>query len=267
MNNNINNLSDSIFWSHELYFAKDTVLLENDTIGFVKNTISVDLNPVLLSIDKIHFLSLFLLGLIFIVGAIWYFAPSLLQNSFSPIYKSPFGRLKESAANKTGAFTNIVLYLNFFITVPLLVFVILNSDMGVGIEIPSNWQSLYYISFLLVVWVLYRYVFVTFSGFVFNTNNVALQQNRFYNSTDKAIGLLFLPILLLSLYAENNLYFYLSAIIVVGLMVMRWAFTISIGIRITKFSWFHFILYLCALEIVPLMLFIKVLESQVFEVL
>ena len=115
--------------------------------------------------------------------------------------------------------------------------------------------------------VLYRYVFIAFSGFVFNTYDIAVQQNRFYNSIDKALGLLFLPILLLALYAESNLFFYLAFVIVAGLILMRWIFTFSIGIRITNFSWFHFILYLCALEIVPLMLLLKVLQNRVFEVL
>jgi len=267
MNSSINNLTDSNAWNQALYFAKDTVLHENDTTGFLNNNSIIDFTPVLHNSDISQILTMLLLGLIFVVAAIWYFAPSLLQNSFSPIYKSPFGRLKDSGGNKTGAFTSIVLYLNFFIMVPLLGFVILNSDMVVELEIPFEWNSFYAISILLVSWFLYRYVFIALSGFVFNTYSVALQQNRFYNSVDKALGLLFLPIVLLSLYAENNLFFYLAFIIVVGLILMRWIFTLSIGIRITNFSWFHFILYLCALEIVPFMLFLKVLQSKVFEVL
>ncbi len=267
MDNNINNLADSVSWNQGLFYANDAVAIENDTTGFLGSNSVGDLTPILHGTDNSQILTLFLLGLIFVVGAIWYFAPSLLQNSFSLIYKNPFGRLKESTANKTGAFTSIVLYINFFVSFSLLAFLILNSEMFLGLEDPFDWQWFYYMISMLVAWVLYRYVFIAFSGFVFNTYDIAVQQNRFYNSIDKALGLLFLPILLLALYAESNLFFYLAFVIVAGLILMRWIFTFSIGIRITNFSWFHFILYLCALEIVPLMLLLKVLQNRVFEVL
>jgi hypothetical protein len=264
MNSNINNLVDRVSRNQGLFSVKDSVVIENDTTGFLQYNHIVDLTPIQHSIDEGQVLSLFLLGLVFIVGAIWYFAPSLLQNSFSPIYKNPFGRFKESATGKTGAFTSIVLYLNFFVTASLLVFIINNSGAFVELGNPFGCYPLYYISSLFVVLFLYRYVFIALSGFVFNTYNAAFQQNRFYNSVDKALGLLFLPLLLFALYTGRDMFLYMAFVIVAPLVLMRWIFTFSIGIRTTNFSWFHFILYLCALEIVPLMLLLKVLQNRVF---
>lgn len=237
-----------------------------ETIGIFSDGANIDISPTLLTGGQDHFIGIILLVLMLFIAAIWYFLPDLIRNNFKSLTNNPFKRNWESTGNTSGLIVNSLLYLNFLIVFPLLIHKVTNSIFPDFLGLKIDWGSFYIIVLVLIIFILFRYFYIKLSGFIFQTFDMAIQQNRLYNSLDKGLGLISLPLLLFSIYSDSKFYLFLSVIVFVLFLVSRWIFTMVIGIRISKFSWFHIILYLCTLEIIPIILLLKMLENGVLTI-
>ncbi len=238
-----------------------------DTISFIASTTNIEINPELIVNPNTYLTTVVLLVLLFFIASIWYFAPDVLVSNFKSITTNHFRRNWDSAGNKSGLIVNTLLYLNFFVVSSLLIFMIINNVFPNLLIVKIEWSSFYLIVLSVIFLIVLRYISIMASGFIFKTIELAVEQNRLYNSMEKGLGLILLPLLLFSIYTQSNIFLYLSTMVFLLFVISRWVFTIAIGIRVSKFSWFHIILYLCTLEIIPLLLLLKTLENQVFEVL
>jgi hypothetical protein len=79
-----------------------------------------------------------------------------------------------------------------------------------------------------------------------------------------ALGIILLPMLLLIVYTWPQPMIFAAAGIALLIMVMRFVRGIAIGLSDTKFSLFHLFLYLCTLEILPLVIAAKFLSKYFF---
>jgi len=250
-----------------LDFASDSSTINvKEIVGVFSNSANADINPALIINDQYSLIGIILLVLILLISAIWYFLPDLLRNNFKSLTTNPFKRNWESTGNTSGLIVNTLLYLNFLVVFPLLIFMVINNIFPDYLNLNVEWKSLYIIVLTLTVFILFRFFYIKLSGFIFQTYEMSIQQNRLYNSLDKGLGLLSLPLLLFSLYSDSNFFLFLSMLVFVLFITARWVFTMVIGIRISKFSWFHIILYLCTLEIIPIILLLKMLENGYFTV-
>ena len=247
-------------------FASDSSAVK-DTLSFVANGTDVYINPQLIINNQNQFVGIVLLLLMFLIAAIWYFSPDSLTTNFKSITANPFKRNWEKSGNTSGLVINSLLYLNFLVVSSLLGFMVINNFLSDLLGVSLGWNSFYLVVLGIVLFVLFRYAFIKLSGFIFRTFEMAYQQNKLYNSMEKGLGLVSLPLLLSSLYINLDLFLYMSIGIFFLFVISRWGFTIAIGIKTSKFSWFHIILYLCTLEIIPIMIFLKMLENQAFKVL
>ena len=75
-------------------------------------------------------------------------------------------------------------------------------------------------------------------------------------------GIVLLPLLPLMAYAQPLVFFYISLIIIGLIYFFRFLRLGFVGIRFEKFSVFHLILYLCTLEILPLIVLAKILTRN-----
>lgn len=243
-----------------------TAYSSQETISIFSSATNIDISPTLIGNNQDHFIGIVLLVLMLFIASIWYFLPDLLRNNFKSITNNPFKRNWEFVGNTSGLIVNTLLYLNFLIVFPLLIYKITNSIFPDYLGLKIDWKSIYIIVLILAVFILFRYFYIKLSGFIFQTYDMAIQQNRLYNSLDKALGLISLPLLLFSLYSDSNFFLFVSVMVFILFISSRWVFTMVIGIRISKFSWFHIILYLCILEIIPIILLLKMLENGFFTV-
>jgi hypothetical protein len=79
------------------------------------------------------------------------------------------------------------------------------------------------------------------------------------------LGMLLLPLLLLIIYTYHELFLYIAvglAVLIIGLRFIR---GIAIGLSDSKFSLFHLFLYLCTLEILPVLITAKFLSKYFFS--
>jgi hypothetical protein len=70
-------------------------------------------------------------------------------------------------------------------------------------------------------------------------------------------GLNLLPFLVLIVYLESPLFLYSGLIIIALLIVLRFIRGFMIGINLTKFSYLYLFVYLCSLEILPLIVLLR----------
>jgi hypothetical protein len=124
-------------------------------------------------------------------------------------------------------------------------------------------------------WLLYLYCFVgltviyvikflslKLSGWLFNITPTTDGYIFIVFMINKIIGIYLLPFLVLLAFTDNNLYevgFALSYIGVFALLAYRFILSYGLARNQIRVNPFHFFLYLCAFEIVPLLLIYKAL--------
>jgi len=265
-------MEDSLIDYNNIFTAREKLQYMADSISQNTNInsslfptpMNMDIQPIMVLGMPYHVIGVILLTIMLALSALWYSSPNLIVDNFSALSFNPFKRTWDSASNKSGLVVNSILYLNFLIVFSTLVFFIVNRLSPNLMNLKLDLGSLVKIISVLSALILFRLIYVKISGFIFQTNEMSRQQNKLYNSLEKTMGIITLPLLFFYLYADGSIFLIISLLVFVLFVIVRWVFTMAIGLRITKFSWFHIILYLCTLEIVPFLLLIKLLENGVF---
>lgn len=134
-------------------------------------------------------------------------------------------------------------------------------------NIPGTnfWTTWALFSLLLTGVYLVKFLVILLSGWVFGAPTAATIYNQVVFSINKIIGLLLLPATLLISYGTDSTLghvFSTVVVIIVILLIYRYIASFLLIKGKLKVSAFHFILYLCAVEIVPLLLVYKVLLTN-----
>lgn len=114
----------------------------------------------------------------------------------------------------------------------------------------------FYLLKILVIWL----ISVTFKNQ--ETAKEYIQNILIYNLVT---GIVLLPILLLMIYTYHELFLYIAGGVVLSMVFLRFTRGVTIGLSDSKFSLFHLFLYLCTLEILPLIVAAKFLSKYFFS--
>jgi hypothetical protein len=126
------------------------------------------------------------------------------------------------------------------------------------------WLHFVYGVGILVVLYLLKYVILRVTGWIFNINRAVETYLFVIFMTNKIIGVFLLPFLVLISFAGpviTEISVTLSLIMIGIFYVYRFVASYATLHKEIKISGLHFILYLCALEIAPLLLIYKVLVA------
>ena len=130
-------------------------------------------------------------------------------------------------------------------------------------KVPDG-SIVYYLKTIggLSLFFLIRYFIGTILGIIFNINKMQAQlafTKMIYLFT---VSVLILPFLLLTFYmkSSNLLFFQLSVVILLILLIVRYVFVFRNNKSVINRGMFYFILYLCALEIAPILLVLKIIN-------
>lgn len=128
------------------------------------------------------------------------------------------------------------------------------------------WHIVFFGAALLTVVYFGKFVFLRFSGWVFNSREAAVNYTFTVFLVNKVLGILLVPFLFLMAFAKPGLK-EVALTVSVGLLVLLlfYRYVISfVTIRNTlKVNPLHFFLYLCAVEILPLMLLYKLMADYI----
>ena len=202
--------------------------------------------------------SVILLLMVFMV-VLWFVMPKR-RNLFQQM-KQSFKSPGEIASQTPGFLFSFFFYLNYLIVIILYIILVFeqfirfdkNDAMLLRIIIP--------VSVAFIVYSLYKLVVIALGGFLFKTNALARQQIRLYINFDIKIGFLLLPILLLMVAAPWDYFFYFGVFIILIANAIKWFQTIAIGKTNSMFKLYHLIIYLCTLEILPVLLLLKLISN------
>ncbi len=222
----------------------------------------VDIAPVL--IYENHF-QVFLLVILFfglILALLRWYMPDRLLYEFDGGERLGFARKKSSILVAPSLAIDFFFLVNYQFSISLLTYIFVVDYLSYILSFLQGYTLFFLIAGAYVLFWVYRRVAITFLAYIFLTTDLSQQQLRLDKGIQQLAGLLALPLLMLALLADSEIFLPMALIAVIGLQVFRWGQTITIGIRNTRFSAFHFILYLCALEIVPLIIVVKLLLPE-----
>lgn len=141
-----------------------------------------------------------------------------------------------------------------------LVFHFSFERMGIGLEIFESAQLLTLFG-LLLLFLLLRYFAIKFIAWLFQLDNeLGIYQFNFFQSA-AILSIILLPLLLAAVFGYE--WMKLPALIIIGLCIILWLlFGYLRGISMNSHhlisNKFHFFIYLCALEIAPLVIFFTI---------
>ena len=154
------------------------------------------------------------------------------------------------------------LFLNIFFVVVagLYVFFLLRhyqTASGTGF-----WLLLLYCVLAVGVVYLVKFVVLKFTGWIFNIRDAADTYIFIVFLVNKLLAIFLLPLLIMMAFSRpswSNVLLTLSYIMVGGFFAYRYIVSFAPVRREVKVSQFHFFMYLCAFEVIPLLLIYKVL--------
>jgi len=128
------------------------------------------------------------------------------------------------------------------------------------------WNLYAYSTLVLLLIYLGKYLFISFSGWVFNNQEAAQGYIFLVSMVNRIMGVLLLPFTVFLAFAETNLStIVITASIGLVILLLLYRYLVSFGSlrNDLKINAFHFFLYLCTIEILPLLLIYKLLVNYI----
>ena len=223
---------------------------------------NVQISPIMhLDNPNIFVITITLLILLGIISVVRYFLPDRLSLIFSMKSESQLQRSGESNAKVPGTLITGFFWLNFIISTGIFILLLLKMFFEKEIVDFSDYNLLSYIYLTILVLLLYRIVIIWGAAFVFQTQKLMKVQVTASRNIQFLTGVLLVPVILLMLYFDGNFITYTAIAVIVLLQLFRLVKIVIIGKSSTIFSALHIILYLCALEIVPVLVLMRLIGN------
>lgn len=204
-----------------------------------------------------------ILGLVFLAAIITFY-----RKYFGLLFESIFYRysnnkiLKEKNSNyqRLTLILDILYVISFSLAIDQIV-------RGLGIFLPpDNMKYIVFVAFvgLLIVLKLFRVLIFKMAA-LFSNHEVFLKD--LFNSSSlytRTLGIVLVPFAFIMAYSTSslNIIFVYSTLVLIFIMLILRTISMIRSFILGGISIFYFILYLCALEIVPLLIIIKELKSR-----
>ena len=221
----------------------------------------IELEPILHSQLSVDYISYTLLFFTAGIALIWSFLPERLFSVFNISTKKGFSRMGDVSIKTPGLLITLFFVFNYIFNFGFFIFLVIKAYAA---NLASGGNRLVitaYIFIAIILFYLFKIIYIKLSGFIFNTSEKAMQQLGIYINTENAFGVLLIPVLILSLYSPAHYILFAGILLFFIFLVIRWVKTFLIGLSIGGFSVLHLILYLCALEIIPVLVVIKLVEN------
>jgi uncharacterized protein DUF4271 len=231
---------------------------ENNFFGFSSKALLIRSNRKEFKGKELLFYSL--LALLLFFAFIRFSFPKYLNDLFRVAFRTTLKQRQIGEQLVQTPLPSLLLNFFFLITASMYIAFVLGH-----FELSDNFGfwllCLYCFAALAIIYVI-KFLSLKFFGWLFNITATTDGYIFIVFMMNKIIGVYLLPFLVMLAFTDNDLYqvaFVLSYTGVIGLLAYR--FILSYGLARTQIrvNPFHFFLYLCAFEIVPLLLIYKAL--------
>ena len=267
-----NSTSDSLsqvelFWQEHPLLV-DTNWLEEKEVREITETFlqqtSVDILPHINIAGQLEWVIYLLLFFLSGMAVVWYYVPERLIPIFTFMEKSESLQTRERNVASPGLLIRFFFFLNYLFAMGIFIFLFIEQMIPATIVNSNQTSVLIYVGLSILVLFLFRNVFIIVIGFMFKTGSLAGKQMYFYLNIDNALGVLLIPILIFILFIQNDIFIYFGLILIIIAHVFRWLQTFLMGKSYSGYSVLHLFMYLCTLEIIPLLVLVKLLQNGVF---
>jgi len=150
--------------------------------------------------------------------------------------------------------------LGFITLITTSLFLYQINDQILHLEPPANATNIQFYLIILAIYsifLIFKFLLIQISSIIFLTRQVTIKY--FLNSLifNIIIGILLLPILLLTTYSGSPILIKMAIGLVGSILIYKLFKSIIVGLSNTKFSIVYLFLYLCTVEILPVLLLIK----------
>lgn len=225
-------------------------------------------NPLIMPIDyrerpakEVLFYSL--LGVLFLLAFIKVAFPKYFKNLFLLFFQTSLRQKQTREQLLQDSFASLLINILFIISGALFITLLVQYKQWSLVEF---WLLLAYVAGVLTIIYLGKYLFIRFAGWVFNNTAAASGYLFLVMMVNRILGVLLIPLSVLLAFADNSL----STIIVTiagGLVVLLFLYRYLVSFGSLKndlqLNAFHFFLYLCAVEILPMVLIYKLLVNNI----
>lgn len=200
-----------------------------------------------------------LTGLVGMLAAIRLIFPKYFKNLFLLVMQTSVRQKQTREQLLQNNLASILLNCLFLASAGLYISLLVQYKHWINLPF---YQLVAYSSLLLLVVYLGKFLFLSFSGWVFNVSEATNAYTFIVFLVNKVLGIILIPFVLVLTYSPEP-FMKVATTISLGICSMLFVYRYLIGFGAIrnnlKVSALHFFLYLCAVELLPLVLIYKLL--------
>jgi hypothetical protein len=199
------------------------------------------------------------IGLLFLYGFIIQIAPQYIGKLFSQFSQSSLRMMQNREQLLQNSLASFIMNIGFVISFSLLAtLIIFNAHL-----LPINfWEGFMYMCLFFLGLYFGKFICLTIAGYIFNTNELVQTYIFVVFMINKVLGILFVPFIAILAFARPILHPFAiwgAGFLMTLLILYRYLFSLTSVRNKLHVSSFHFFLYLCAFEIIPLLILYKLI--------
>ncbi len=201
-----------------------------------------------------------LAGLLFLVAVIRSGFPKYFHSIFRLFFQSNYRQKQSRESLLQDNLPSLLLNIAFLLSGGFLIAMLAKNSPQVA-QFPFWLLWLYTFGTLSVIYLI-KYLFISFCGWAFNVPKFAFTYNFIVFLINKVTGIFLLPLLAIMAFSSGQMYeaaVTVALALVLIMLLYRYIVALSTVVKNLNISAVHFFIYLCAVEILPLLIIYKLL--------
>ncbi len=207
-----------------------------------------------------------LLSMVVVFAVINFLVPGKIWRTilFPFNYKEMLVELKERFVISSGLIIPILFFFNFILSVTALLYTIYYNALP-QLMIDFGEQPLFFVIALSIfIYLLINRLSIWMVTAVMDMPSLARLHIRMNYFVEASTGMILTLLLLVYFYTGRPFLLTAGLLLLFVLFTYKWLLLLILGIKLTKIRLLHLFLYLCTLEMVPLLVAIKWLGNNVY---
>ena len=251
-----NDFENIVFRNH---VNKDSTSLLKPAEGYYtscKTAKEYTLKPIQINRENTDWISIILLSTFILITL----SKAIFQRKFNLIWKSIYNIRNFNALLKEinifNEFQSLLLFIVYLLNFSLFLYFIIRYFMYKTL-FGFNFNEYLALAGLFTAFLLAKFIIIRIIGVIFKTSGKALEYLISKIIFNLVLGIFLLPVLIFIFYTGNIPMIYIGLIIITLYYLYSLSRDFFIGVSVIKFSKVYLFIYLCTLEILPVMLLIK----------
>ena len=196
-------------------------------------------------------------GLLFLFAFVHNIYPQYFPKLFSQFNQSSLRMLQNREQLLQNSLASLLMNIGFIMSFSLMATLLIFNRHLLAL---SFWEGYGYICLFFTALYVGKYLFLLLAGYTFNSMELIQTYVFVIFMINKVLGILLIPFILILAFARPYFYDFAivgGAVLSVLLILYRYLFSLTTVRNKLHISSFHFFLYLCAFEIVPILILYK----------